>query len=81
MIVNGGPSLKIVYKTTSVIKMIILKNDCFLNRLFRFRFLLSIKLTLGQARYHKQFGSDRFSCFDVCWIQTNKHTPRHANYI
>ena len=30
MIVNGGPSLKIVYKTTSVIKMI-LKNDCFQN--------------------------------------------------
>ena len=27
---------------------------------------------------HKKFGPDRFSRFDVYWIQTNKQTDRQA---
>ena len=30
---------------------------------------------------HKKFGPDRFSRFDVYWIQTNKQTDRKAKYI
>jgi len=30
---------------------------------------------------HKQFGPDRFSRFDVYWIQTNKQTDRQAKFI
>jgi len=34
---------------------------------------------------HKKFGPDRFSRFDVYWIQTdrqtNKQTPRQAKFI
>ena len=30
---------------------------------------------------HKKFGADRFSRFDVYWIQTNKQTNRHAKFI
>ena len=36
-------------------------------------------------RFHKKFGHDRFSRFDVYWIQTdrqtNKQTPRQAKFI
>jgi len=28
---------------------------------------------------HKKFGPDRFSRFDVYWIQTNKQTNRHQD--
>ena len=28
---------------------------------------------------HKKFGPDRFSRFDVYWIQTNKQTNRHPD--
>ena len=28
---------------------------------------------------HKKFGPDRFSRFDVYWIQTNKQTPKQTN--
>ena len=28
---------------------------------------------------HKKFGADRFSRFDVYWIQTNKQTNRHPD--
>ncbi len=30
---------------------------------------------------HTQFGPDRFSRFDVYWIQTNKRTDRQAKFI
>ena len=30
---------------------------------------------------HKKFGPDRFSRFDVYWIQTNKQTNRQAKFI
>ena len=30
---------------------------------------------------HKKFGPDRFSRFDVYWIQTNKQTNRKAKFI
>jgi len=30
---------------------------------------------------HKKFGPDRFSRFDVYWIQTNKQTDRQAKFI
>ena len=35
----------------------------------------SINHLWGQARSHKQCGSDRFSRFDVYWIQTNTQHP------
>ena len=28
---------------------------------------------------HKKFGPDRFSRFDVYWIQTNRQTDRHPD--
>ena len=28
---------------------------------------------------HKKFGPNRFSRFDVYWIQTNKQTPKQTN--
>ena len=28
---------------------------------------------------HKKFGPDRFSRFDVYWIQTNKQTPKQTD--
>ena len=31
--------------------------------------------------YHKKFGPDRFSRFDVYWIQTNRQTDRQAKFI
>jgi len=33
------------------------------------------------VRSHIKFGPDRFSCFDVYWIQTDKQTDRQAKYI
>ncbi len=38
-------------------------------------------LPLGHAKSHKTFGPDRFSCFDVYWIQTERQTNRQAKYI
>ena len=29
--------------------------------------------------FHKKFGADRFSRFDVYWIQTNKQTNRQTD--
>ena len=34
----------------------------------------SINLTWGHARSHKKIGPDRFSRFDVYWIQTYRQT-------
>ena len=42
---------------------------------------LSLNLPWGHARSHKKFGPDRFSRFDVYWLQTNKQTPRHPKSI
>ena len=45
----------------------------------------SINLPWGHVMSHKKFGPDWFSCFDVYWIQTNKHInkhpPRQAKFI
>ena len=41
----------------------------------------SIHLPWGHARSHKKFGPDRFSRFDVYWIQTNKQTDTQAKFI
>ena len=41
----------------------------------------SINLPWGQARSYKKLGPDRFSRFDVYWIQTNKQTDRQAKFI
>ena len=30
---------------------------------------------------HKKFGPDRFSRFDVYWIQTDRQTDRQAKFI
>ena len=35
----------------------------------------------GHTMSHKQCGHDRFSHFDVYWIQTNKQTDRLAQFI
>ena len=40
-----------------------------------------INLPWGHARFHQKFGPDRFSFFEVYWIQTNKQTPRQAKFI
>ena len=31
-----------------------------------------INLSLGHASFHEKFGPNRFSCFDVYWIQTDR---------
>ena len=31
--------------------------------------------------YHKKFGPDRFSRFDVYWIQTDRQTDRQAKSV
>ena len=47
------------------------------------KFWSFINLPLGHARSHKKFGPDRFSRFDVYWIQlqTNIQTPKPNLYI
>ena len=35
----------------------------------------SINHPWGHVRSHNKFVPDRFFCFDVHWIQTNKQTP------
>ena len=44
-----------------------------------FKFLSFITLPCGHVMSHKKFGPDRFSRFDVYWIQTNKQTNRHPD--
>jgi len=39
-------------------------------------FLSFINLPCGHVMSHKKFGPDRFSCFDVYWIQTNRQTSQ-----
>ena len=41
------------------------------------KFWLPINLPWGHVKSHTQFGPDRFSRFDVYWIQTD----RHAKYV
>ena len=36
-------------------------------------------LPCGHVMSHKKFGPDRFSRFDVYWIQINKQTPKHPD--
>ena len=38
-----------------------------------------INLPWGHVMSHKKFGPDRFSRFDVYWIQTDKQTNRQTN--
>ena len=35
----------------------------------------------GHVRYHTKFGPDRFSRFDVYWIQTIRQTYKQSIYI
>ena len=60
------------------------KEENFLTKLKTFKthflkFLSFINLPCGHVMFHKKFGPDRFSRFDVYWIQTNKQTPKHPN--
>ena len=41
----------------------------------------SINLPWDSVMSHKKFGPDRFSRFDVYWIQTNRQTDRQAKFI
>ena len=43
------------------------------------KFWSFINLPWGPYMSHKKFGPDRFSRFDVYWIQTNKQTNRHPD--
>ena len=36
----------------------------------------SINLSWGQARCHNKFAPDRFSRFDIYWIQTDRQTDK-----
>ena len=47
-----------------------------------FKFLSFINLPCGHVMSHKKFGPDRFSRFDVYWIQTDRQkTNRQAKFI
>ena len=39
----------------------------------------SINLPWGQVMSHKKFGPDRFSRFDVYWIQTDRQTNKQTD--
>jgi len=43
------------------------------------KFLSFINLPCGHVMSHKKFGPDRFSRFDVYWIQTNRQTDRQTD--
>ena len=38
-----------------------------------------VNLPCGHVMSHKKFGPDRFSRFDVYWIQTNKQTNKQTD--
>ena len=40
---------------------------------------LSINIPWGHARSHNKLGPDRFSRFDVYWIQTDGQTDRQTD--
>ena len=46
-----------------------------------FKILSLVNLPCGQVMSHKKFGPDRFSLFDVYWIQANKQTDKPNLYI
>ena len=43
------------------------------------KFLSFINLPCGHVMSHKKFGSDRFSRFDVYWIQTDRQTNKQTD--
>ena len=43
--------------------------------------IIYINLSQGHVRSHPKFGPDRFSHFDVYWIQTNRHPDKLNLYI
>ena len=45
------------------------------------KILSFINLPWDHMMSHKKFGPDRFSRFDVYWIQTDKQTDRQAKFI
>ena len=45
------------------------------------KFLPSINLPWGHVMSHTKFAPDRFSRFDVYWIQTNKQADRQAKFL
>ena len=52
----------------------------FLNTIF-LKFLSFVNLPCGHVMSHKKFGPDRFSRFDVYWMQTNRQTNRQTRQI
>ena len=45
------------------------------------KFLSFINLPCGHVMSHIKFGPDRFSRFDVYWIQTNRQTDKPNLYL
>ena len=45
------------------------------------KFWSFINLPWGHMRFHTKVVPDRFSCFAVYWIQTDRHPDRQAKYI
>ena len=43
------------------------------------KILSSINLPWDHVMSHKKFGPDRFSRFDVYWIQTNRHPDKQTD--
>ena len=46
-----------------------------------FEILIIHNSSLGHVRSHTKFGPDRFTLFDVYWIQTDRQTDKQSIYI
>jgi len=46
-----------------------------------FKFWSFIDLSLGHVMSHTKFGPNRFSRFDIYWIQTDKQADKQSIYI
>ena len=83
LIERFAPIIYFICKHFELLEYIVKQNKIFafykrisyIFKILKIEFLkiwLSINLPWSQARSHKNFGPDRFSRFDVYWIQTDK---------
>ena len=73
--------LRIFKKNSRIFKNLIFFTKLKTLKTHFLKFLSFINLPCGHVMSHTKYGPDRFSRFDVYWIQTDRQTDKHHDKL